>query len=71
MAFNLEGSGPALIYRHTDGHTFTAVAIATPGREPGDSRIHVLVERAVLRAHLEEALRLLDVAEMHDDVERA
>ncbi len=61
--FNREGTGAALIYRHTDGHTFTAVAMKPVGDDPTRSRIENRVEQAVLRAHLLEALRLLDPTE--------
>jgi hypothetical protein len=54
-------SGPALTYTHTDGETFTAVDLS-PVRVD-DSAPNRRRERALCRALLVEALRLLDESE--------
>jgi hypothetical protein len=54
------GSGPALIYRHSDGHTFT-FADRDPVREGGPLSVDdAHRERRLCRALLIHALSLLD-----------
>lgn len=56
---HVPGPGPQLVYRHSDGQTFTVVD-RTPVGEVGGDEDNLLREKRICRALLQHALDMLN-----------